>query len=200
MDVEELARTAPRKDPGFDGARSMDYQASATLAIGDVVFAHARPLRSSTPTSCTACGMMTLENSATARPSPIMVTAIYAAWRATGMNFLSRAWCAGRARTVGHLRLVSGAGPTSRNRLLDPESRMSKIYTDGSCRTNPSASGGVIDSDRLASKVMENLDQETGVLGSSPRHGAATFATSSSVSSWTRVQSDEEACSSHRAD
>lgn len=40
---------------------------------------------------------------------------------------------------------------------------MMKIYTDGSCRPNPSASGiddGVIDADWLASKVMENLDQE----------------------------------------
>lgn len=41
---------------------------------------------------------------------------------------------------------------------------MTKIYTDGSCRPNPSARGilddDVIDADWLASKVMENLDQE----------------------------------------
>ena len=40
---------------------------------------------------------------------------------------------------------------------------MMKIYTDGSRRPNPSApgvDGGMIDADWLASKVMENLDQE----------------------------------------
>ncbi|MET3441348.1 hypothetical protein ABIC94_002106 [Variovorax paradoxus] len=37
---------------------------------------------------------------------------------------------------------------------------MTKIYTDRSCRPNPGAPGGVIDADWLASKVMENLDQE----------------------------------------
>jgi len=37
--AEELARTAPRKDPGFDGARAMDYKASATLPVGTAVFA-----------------------------------------------------------------------------------------------------------------------------------------------------------------
>ena len=40
---------------------------------------------------------------------------------------------------------------------------MIKIYPNESCRAHPSASGiddGVIDADWLASKVMENLDQE----------------------------------------
>lgn len=37
---------------------------------------------------------------------------------------------------------------------------MIKVYTDGSCQHNPSAPDGVIDADWLASKVMENLDQE----------------------------------------
>ena len=37
---------------------------------------------------------------------------------------------------------------------------MTNIYNDGSCRPNPSTPGGVIDADWLASKVMENLDQE----------------------------------------
>ncbi|MCR8961187.1 hypothetical protein M0765_026690 [Variovorax sp. S2] len=41
---------------------------------------------------------------------------------------------------------------------------MTDIYTDGSRRLNPNAAGiihdGVIDADWLASKVMENLDQE----------------------------------------
>jgi hypothetical protein len=37
---------------------------------------------------------------------------------------------------------------------------MIKIYSNGSCRPNPSAPSGVIDADWLASKVMENLDQE----------------------------------------
>jgi hypothetical protein len=42
-EAEELARTAPRKDPGFDGARAMNYRASATFVIGDEVFAGGRP-------------------------------------------------------------------------------------------------------------------------------------------------------------
>jgi len=39
QEVEELARTTPKKDPGFDGARTMNYQASAAFQIGDEVFA-----------------------------------------------------------------------------------------------------------------------------------------------------------------
>lgn len=40
QEAEELARTAPRKDPGFDGAREMDHTASAVLPVGTAVFAY----------------------------------------------------------------------------------------------------------------------------------------------------------------
>ncbi|MDQ0084549.1 hypothetical protein J2W35_004918 [Variovorax boronicumulans] len=42
QEVEELARTAPKKDPGFDGVHSMNYRASATFVIGEEVFAHGK--------------------------------------------------------------------------------------------------------------------------------------------------------------
>ena len=39
QEAEELARSSPRQDPGFDGALAMDYKASAALLVGDEVFA-----------------------------------------------------------------------------------------------------------------------------------------------------------------
>ncbi|MET3441349.1 hypothetical protein ABIC94_002107 [Variovorax paradoxus] len=40
QEVEELARTTPKKDPGIDSARLMDYTASAVLPVGTAVFAY----------------------------------------------------------------------------------------------------------------------------------------------------------------
>jgi hypothetical protein len=40
QEVEELARTTPRKDPGIESARLMDYTASAVLPVGTAVFAY----------------------------------------------------------------------------------------------------------------------------------------------------------------
>ncbi|WGT64769.1 hypothetical protein [Variovorax paradoxus] len=40
--VEELARATPKKDPGFDAVRAMDYKASAALLPGAEVFANGR--------------------------------------------------------------------------------------------------------------------------------------------------------------
>lgn len=38
QEVEDLNCTIPRKDPGFDGVRAMDYRASAALQVGEQVF------------------------------------------------------------------------------------------------------------------------------------------------------------------
>lgn len=40
QEVEELARTTPKKDPGIDSARQMDYMASAVLPVGTAVFVY----------------------------------------------------------------------------------------------------------------------------------------------------------------
>lgn len=38
QEAEDLLRTSPRKDPGADGVRMMDYRASAALQVGEQVF------------------------------------------------------------------------------------------------------------------------------------------------------------------
>lgn len=40
QEVEELARTTPKKDPGIDSVRLMDYTASAVLSVGTPVFVY----------------------------------------------------------------------------------------------------------------------------------------------------------------
>jgi hypothetical protein len=112
LEVEELARTAPRKDPGFDGVRVMDYQASATFTVGEEVFAHGK--------AATVVGpykLYRVRDDAAGEFSDGKTRADYlhgylCRLEINGEEFFYPVHgVRARSGAVSHLRLVSGAGP-----------------------------------------------------------------------------------------
>lgn len=112
LEVEELARTAPREDPGFDGARAMEYRASAAFIVGDEVFAGGKAA-----TVVGAYKLYRVLDDDTGEFSDGKTRADYrhgylCRLESDGEEFFYPVHgVRAKSGAVGHLRLVSGAGP-----------------------------------------------------------------------------------------
>ncbi|MDQ0571647.1 hypothetical protein QFZ42_003481 [Variovorax paradoxus] len=110
QEAEELARTAPKKDPGFDGARAMNYKASAAFVIGDEVFAygHAATVTSTYKLHRVRDDEGEFSNGETRGD---YVPGYLCRLNESGEEFFYPAHAVrAKSGAVGHLRLVSGAG------------------------------------------------------------------------------------------
>jgi len=110
QEAEELARTAPRKDPGFDGVRAMNYDASAAFEIGDEVFAHGQA--ATVTSNYKLIRVVDDEGQFTdGETRADYIPGYLCRLNESGKEFFYPAHAVrAKSGAIGHLRLVSGAG------------------------------------------------------------------------------------------